>query len=561
MKKIKVCAYCRVSTNSEDQRNSFENQVGFFQREISFNPDYIFDKNKDVYADKGLTGTKFENRPNFIKMLENCGLDIEIRYNKDKDKRKEYIEYTFIPSSSRESMYDLILIKSTSRFARNILAIGIIRKLLMKNVYIHFLDRDLNTKNGKDMDILNKMFDDDEGESKTKSRIVKWGIDEGIRNGVLHTNGKLYGYKFIKKGNKKESSLEIIEKEAEVIRKIFDLYSKNKGIRQIRNQLEIDGYKTREGNCFGNTTIRRILQNEKYCGMDNRGKYDTGVILQNKHYPKPRENYRIKPCDKIPKIVSPELFDMCKEIMQGKINYQNQKGVYKGFTKYSGLIYCAKCNSTYISNIDRGREFYNCSTKKRYGIKYCDNINLYVKDIQKVINHLCNEGYYDFFSQDRAFYIEEINKRIFELEGNINKDNKKLVGELEKQKQVYIDRMQLTVNQLTNITSQVAIDMINKSIKDLDNNIKEIEAQIEYYSLSNNEIYEKIRKEKRFIDSLYNMKLKINYSPDEMIGLIEKIVVRKGNPDIKGENENKPVLLVYFKGIGIQRKIIPDNVS
>ncbi|HEX9060268.1 MAG TPA: recombinase family protein [Clostridia bacterium] len=550
MDKIKVCAYCRVSTNSKDQTNSFENQKNYFQNVLSTNPEYEL---VEIYADKGLSGTKL-NRPEFDRMLNDAGLDIIEVKNKDKDNRKDKIKYVTIPSTSRKPKFNRIFVTNTSRFARNILVEEILRDLRKNKVYVNFIDLGKTTENEDDITYIQIFQTFDERESRDKSKKVLFGIKEGYNKNIIHTNSKLFGYNFIQKENR----LEIVEQEAEIIRKIFEIYSQGKGIRQIRNILMSEGLKSRDGKNFGNTTIRRILHNEKYCGLDNRGKFDTGIILDSKHYPKPREEYKTKINEKIPGIVSIDLFNSCKKIMEGKINYQNQKGIYKKLTKYTGLIYCTKCKSAYTSNVDRGKAFYNCSTKKKYGTKACDNVNLYVIDLEKVLSYLCESGYNEHFAENRAWYISELEKEIFELKEDINKDNKIKVEELQQNKKDYENRIENLQNELVGINKPV--DVILSAIQKISEKVKEIESEIGYYSMTNNEIYNKINDVQQTIDNLYKVELKTTYTIEEMLNFISKIEVRKGTQKNLIDPINRPVLNVFFNDI-ISLTIAPDNVS
>lgn len=378
---VNVCAYCRVSTDSRDQANSFENQNLYFNRELSKNQDY---KLYQVYADKGISGTKL-HREQFDMMLKDAGLDIlEVKNDSG------YLKYITLPTS-RTPKFKYIFVKNTSRFARNVEVASIFRDLSRMGVYVNFLDLGKSTENEADSTYIQIFCSFDERESRDKRTKVLFGIEEGNKKGVIRTNGKLFGYKYIQKENR----LEVIESEAVIIRRIFNLYSEGYGIRQIINILDAEGHKTRSGKRFVKNAIRRILDNEKYYGVSNNCKTYLGNDLFDKFTtPKRKDDgeYELVESYKIPPIIDKDLFYKCKDVLHSKVNYETQKGVKKSLSKYSGLIYCDTCGSVYVSNKDRGRDFYNCKTKKLRGTLLCDNPNISTKRIEHILTDFINDS-------------------------------------------------------------------------------------------------------------------------------------------------------------------------
>ena len=270
VKRINVCAYARVSTDKKDQENSFENQQSYFNREITKNPNYNL---VEVYADKGLTATN-TNRDDFLRMIYDSGIDVDMYAYTHQEREKE--EQIFIPSD-REPKFNKIFVKNTSRFARNIDIIDLLRKLRKKNVHVEFLDINKSTENEADFVFIEMLLVFDENESRDKSRKTQFGQLEGMKNGVIGVSSRIYGYKVIDK-----YTLEIIPDEAKVIKFIFEQYSKGYGVRILRSQLKEKGYKTRKGKDFGKTTVLTILKNPKYMGDNVRNRYTTGTIFIDK---------------------------------------------------------------------------------------------------------------------------------------------------------------------------------------------------------------------------------------------------------------------------------------
>lgn len=440
MKREKCAVYIRVSTSSLDQLNSFKNQRQYFEEYISSKEEFSMYK---LYADKGLTATTFKNRKQFYAMLYDAGIDIKT-VTVNGRKKDAYF------ASDRKPKFTYIFCKNTSRFARNILSIDIIRELRTKGVYVYYMGINKSTKDMSDDFLISLLSLLDEQESKDKSQKVMFGQKISAQNGIINTSNRIYGYKLIKGTTPSGNRLEAIPEEAEVIRLIFNMYEKGSGIREIESVLEKNGIKTRENKQFLRSSIRRILQNEKYMGILVRNKYYSGTVLVDKHYPKlkPESEWIFHEDANIEPIISKEQFYKCKEIRESKINYYNNKGKNNGRTKYAGLIRCAKCGMNYIRNSDRGKPFYNCSNKKRYGGKKCNNANIseveFERKIQDYINskNKSNEviiQYIDFLE----IYIEWLTEKMdMDTDSVVNKKNNeiiKLEEKMERTKELYTD--------------------------------------------------------------------------------------------------------------------------
>ena len=385
---MRVTAYCRVSTNSDEQENSLANQKYYFKHKIE-EEGY---KYVPLYYDEGISGTTLKKRDGFNKMLSDAGVDLVIGQTATGEKVTEYKV-----NHKKKPKFDEIWIKNTSRFARNVVSAEIINKLREKHVYINFLEENINTRDTTKDQMLafRQVFDQEE--SKSKSSKVIQGFKSKAMQGKIITNGLLYGYDYIPKP---EERLVINPAESEIVKRIFTEYIDGKGLRQIVNGLNADGIRTRKGNEWHNSTVKRILGNEKYYGCNNSLKYDSGIVF-SKHYAKSKEKYGTEISDKIEPIITKEMFDKCQEIMQSRrTNDGNKKGVYHGTSKYAGLLFCGKCDKPYNRNVDDGRPFYNCSTKKAKGTKFCDNVNVTEKEIDKYLQWVFEKGFKKIIAND-----------------------------------------------------------------------------------------------------------------------------------------------------------------
>ena len=228
-KKIKVVAYCRVSTGSEEQYNSFKNQKQFFERYVKEHPEFELVKTKDcptgIYADRGISGTLF-HREQFENMLRAAGLNIsavDYKSSEKKDADGNPITITYrdylTTFSNKNPEFSLILVKNTSRFARNILITDILRKLEQNRVYVKFIDIDKSTENPEDLSIISFFQIFDEMFSRDLSRKLISANIQSRENQILRSNNQLYGYKYNKRKSRAENNkLTIIEEEAKIIR-------------------------------------------------------------------------------------------------------------------------------------------------------------------------------------------------------------------------------------------------------------------------------------------------------------------------------------------------------
>lgn len=229
---LRVAAYCRTSTNQEEQNSSLENQIAYYTAFIQSNPMWRF---VAVYADQA-SGLHTKNRPGYRKLLRDC----------------------------RRGKIDLILVKSLSRFGRDAQeAIATIRKLKQMNVGIYIELGGIFTMKTPDS-VIDLYAAFAQAESQTRSESIKFGIQNRMRSGRTILNHRQFlGYT---KGP--DGVLQIVPEEAEIVRKIFELYIQGNGVRKIKKYLESHGIKTVTGKTeWSTSTIDRMLSNEKYVGQ------------------------------------------------------------------------------------------------------------------------------------------------------------------------------------------------------------------------------------------------------------------------------------------------------
>ncbi len=280
---LRVAAYCRTSTNQEEQNSSLENQIAYYRALIQSNPMWRF---VAVYADQA-SGLHTKNRPGYRKLLRDC----------------------------RKGKIDLILVKSLSRFGRDAReAISTIRKLKQMNVGIYIELGGIFTMKTPDS-VIDLYAAFAQAESQTRSESIKFGIQNRMRSGRTILNHRQFlGYT---KGP--DGVLQIVPEEAEIVRKIFDLYIQGNGVRKIKKYLESHGIKTVTGKTeWSTSTIDRMLSNEKYVGQVLMQKTYTPDFLTGKQVKNTgqKEMYLVENAHE--PIIDQETFDKVQS-MKGQI--------------------------------------------------------------------------------------------------------------------------------------------------------------------------------------------------------------------------------------------------
>lgn len=327
-RKKRVAAYARVSTESEEQANSYQAQVEYYTSYISGKEEWELVK---VYTDEGISGTTTKKRDGFNKMIED----------------------------SLEGKIDMILTKSCSRFARNtVTTLTTVRQLREKGVDVYFEKESIHSMDSKGELLLTIMSSLAQDESRNISENIKWGHRQRFSKGQVYMTYKAFlGYK---KGE--DGKPEIVEDEAKVVRLIYKLFLAGKPFLRIAKELEELGYKTPRGKeKWQTTTIKSILTNEKYKGdcllqktysedfINKKIKRNTGELPQ----------YYVK--NSHPAIIDGAVFDKVQRQINGQMPKIRHKSVL------SGKLICSCCNGGY------GPKVWHSTTSYKSTIWQCNN--------------------------------------------------------------------------------------------------------------------------------------------------------------------------------------------
>ena len=322
--KLRVAAYARVSTDSNEQLESLKAQREHYENYIKSNPEWEF---AGLYYDEGISGTKKEKRPELLRMIRDC----------EKDR------------------IDFIITKSISRFARNTMdCLELVRQLLNIGVTICFEKENLNTGDMEGELMLSILSGFAAEESASISQNMTWSISKKFQNGSFIIGSPPYGYANV------NGEMVIVPEEAEVVKRIFSECLSGKGGSVIAKGLNRDKIPARRGNHWSTGTVIDMLRNEKYKGdalfqktytdnnysrRPNKGEKDQ-FYCKNHHEP----------------IISKEVFSKAQKLMTQRaknIRKTANTEVYKNRYVLSGRIICGECGSTFRrkTNYSAGRSY------------------------------------------------------------------------------------------------------------------------------------------------------------------------------------------------------------
>ena len=352
--KLKVAAYARVSTEKEEQEDSFERQVEHYKQMIASKPDW---KYVDIYADPGISGTRAEKRPDFLRMIEDC----------------------------RAGKIQKILVKSISRFARNTVdALNYIRELKDLGISVYFESENIDTLTPGGEVLLTILAAMAEQESRTISSNIKWVYQRKFQNGdiVLNT-GLMLGYRKVGKDDDGHDVFEIYEEEAEIVRRIYREFIAGYSITRIAKRLKEDGIKTKLGkDTWCHSTLESILTNEKYTGNALLGKTwkpDVLTKYRQKNDGKKAPIYYVE--DTHPAIIDKDMFELAKKEMERRRGTKEQVvggGRFTSRYAFSGLVECGTCGGRlrrHMRTMGSGKKVasWGCATRIVNGRKACDS--------------------------------------------------------------------------------------------------------------------------------------------------------------------------------------------
>ena len=349
MRQLRVAAYCRVSTEEEEQQSSYEAQCTYYTDKIMTNPEWTM---AGIFADEGISGTSTKNRDDFNRMIRRC----------------------------RQKKIDLILTKSISRFARNTLdSLKYIRALKGMGIGIIFEKENINTLETDTELIITFMSAFAQSESESISANVRWGKKQAMKEGKVNSPiSRLYGY-----GMSDSGELVIVPEQAEIVKQIFTRIMAGDSLRMIRDALNADSIPAKGGKEWRESTIRGVITNEKYCGdvlmqktftqdcinkkvIKNTGQLPMYLIQNNHPGIVSRETYQA---------VQAELARRSAGKSPSRKNAPTGRSCYTSKYALSERVFCGECGTRYQRcswhRKNGVRVVWRCVSRVEYGSRYC----------------------------------------------------------------------------------------------------------------------------------------------------------------------------------------------
>lgn len=511
--RLRVAAYCRVSTDDDEQIKSYDSMVKYYTELIQNNKDWVF---AGVYADKATTGTKVDKREEFQRLINDC-LDGNI---------------------------DMVLAKSLSRFARNTLdTLKYVRMLREKNVAVSFEVEKINTmKDGEFlMTILSSVA---QQEVENTSAYVKKGLKMKMKRGELVGFQGCLGYDY----DAETKSLAINEEGAEVVRYIFDRYVAGAGSTIIARELNEQGNLTIRGNPWTSSSIMGIVTNEKYKGDILLGKTFTVDPISKRRLENLGEEDRFYIKDHHTPIISKETFDKAQEIRtrrngNRKSATPGKREKYSRQYAFSCMVECGFCGSNlsrrrWHSSSKYKKTIWQCVTSTKKGKRFCPDS----KGIpEQVIEEAFIESY-RMLCTDNKDVLDEFLKRV---EKSLNEDSvkEKLRSLQASERKVVAKRKKLLDSYLDGTVSK---EVYEDADIDCEKKLTEVRAQIDVMDAKLNDEKSIKQRVDEFRKALSQNQVLEEFDRGIFESIVEKVIV--GGYDEEGKKDPYRVTFIYKTG-------------
>jgi site-specific DNA recombinase len=498
----RVAIYARVSTTEQAEEGySIEAQVEVIKNTCKLEGKEVV----AIYEDRGISGKSISNRLELQKLLED----------------------------SAKGLFDELFVWKTSRLARNMLdLLQIVKELEKNDVKFRSITEayDTSTPTGRLMMSMLATFA--EFERTTIIENLKMGMNARARQG--HKNGgKLLGYRSVGKG--KESKLEVVPEEAEIVKKVFDMYVDGQGYKAIANKLNKNGYRSVKGNLFGITAISNIISNPTYIG---KIRFNWMVDWSGKRRSGKNDNYIL--ADGLHKaIVSEHCWNKAQEIKA--VRSEKYPRTYSGEFPLTGLLRCPKCGSGMVAarttnTLKDGSKkkirYYSCGMHRNKGTLACNANSVRADEAEKYV-----------FKRIKKVMLNK--KMLEDIVKNLNETRLKIVKPLEleiahinKQKETYLERKRRVFDLYE--MGELPSDLLKERLK-------EIEAHLEQLELRKIEI---------------NRQIALNSSEPIPLGLVKEAMTDFEKLITNADKEQRKMflqLIINKITVGEDRKI--DNIE
>ena len=447
---LRVTYYARVSSDTDEQLNSLDNQIAYYENFIKKNKAWTF---VPGYIDEGLSGISTKKRKHFNEMI----------------------------SDAKDNMFDLIITKEISRFARNTLdSLQYTRELLSWGVGVFFQNDNINTLD-EDAELrLTIMSSIAQDELRKLSSRVKFGHQQAIKSGVVLGNSRIFGYQ------KDGKRLIIDESQAPMVRDLFRLYATGEySMKQLEKLFYEQGYRNYNGNKIAHTTMSGIISNPKYKGYYVGNKVRIVDMFTKKQKFLPPEEwvmFKDETGEVVPALVSEELWDKANEVLRRRSeDVKNRQGVCNHANLLTGKLFCSHCGAAYYRRESKSKDGtvnskWVCSNKINNGADACPSFPIYEDEIKPIL--------FEVFSETKVD-VEALLETYTEMFKSLENDDEaskqiaeqKRIIELGEQKKNKLLEL-VTFGSITNANFKSMTDNCDREIDEARKALAELEEQL-----------------------------------------------------------------------------------
>ena len=516
---LRVCAYARVSTEKEEQINSYNSQLKYYEEKIKSNSNW---KYVEIYADEGITGTLDYKREGFMKMMQDA----------------------------TNNKFDMIITKSISRFGRNTFdTLKYVRLLKEKGITIYFEEEHINTLELSGEIMLTVMSAMAQQESENISSHVKLGLQMKLKRGELIGYNGCLGYVY----DKESKQILVNYEEAEIVRYIFERYCQGVGCTTIAKELTSMKYRTPTGKKkWHESTIRGILKNEKYKGDVLQGKtYTTDPISHRRVVNMGEENMYYMQEHHEP-IISERMFNQVQKILQkrgGVRGSGRRKGNFSRKYPFSSRLYCGFCGSfltrrNWHSGTKNSITVWHCMGFVKHGKENCPHCKA-IKET--IIEEAFTQSYKLLCDSNKELIQTFLN----EMEEIIQEEsNESSIKRLEEEKQILKEKIDELID--LNLNGTISTEILQEKKAKLQNKINKLTKEQEHLQLEIEDSMSLNQGLNKFKTLFKDNEIMPNFDKEVFELMIEKVII--GEKGSKGKANPRVITFILKSGNEIKRE-------
>lgn len=447
---LRVTYYARVSSESDEQLNSLDNQIAYYEDYIKKNKAWTF---VPGYIDEGLSGISTKKRKHFNEMIEDA----------------------------KNGVFDLIITKEISRFARNTLdSLQYTRELLNLGVGVFFQNDNINTLD-EDAELrLTIMSSIAQDELRKLSSRVKFGHQQAIKSNVVLGNSRIFGYV------KEDKRLVIDESQAPMVRDLFRLYATGEySMKQLEKLFYEQGYRNYNGNKIAHTTMSGIISNPKYKGYYVGNKVRIVDMFTKKQKFLPPEEwvmFKDETGEIVPAIVTEDVWNKANEVLKRRSDdVKNRQGVCNHANLLTGRLFCTHCGAAYYRRESKSKDGtvnskWVCSNKINNGADACPSFPIYENEIKPILFEVFSETKIDVEA-----LIDEYTEMYKSLETDVEtakriEEQKKIIALADQKKNKLLELV--TVGTITTENFASMTKVCDREVDEAKEKLAELEEQL-----------------------------------------------------------------------------------